>query len=143
VNGFYSVWGVGSLQYSVDQAGISASEWGTWYLNQTGSEVGGSRWRAYGVCSSTLQQPGPPGGMGFNLTTDFSDIPSSTEGEGWWRAQTGEYSPNSDLSGVLPYSLYTGTPTGRVLLYGPTTGGTECVLVGPTLPGDVIPQCGP
>jgi RHS repeat-associated protein len=144
VNGFYSVWGVGSLQYSVDQAGISASEWGTWYLNQTGSEVGGSLWCAYGVCSSTLQQPGATGEMNFNLTTDFSDIPASTQGEGWWRAQTGEYSPGSDYGWMLgtPYSLYTGTPSGRVLTVGPTTGGSECVLVGQTLPGDTIPQCG-
>jgi RHS repeat-associated protein len=145
VNGYYAVWGVGSLQYSLNQAGISASEWGTWYLGQTGSEVGGSLWCAYGVCSSTLQQPGPPTEMHFNLTTDFSDIPSSTQGQGWWRAQTGEFSPYSDYEWMLgtPYSIFTGTPSGRVLLVGPTTGGSECVLLGGALPADTIPGCGP
>jgi RHS repeat-associated protein len=140
VNGYYAEWGVGSLGYNVYQAGISASQWGIWYLQQTGSEAGGSLSCGYGICSSTLQAVGPPGEGFVRLDPSFADIPSGTSGAGWWRATNGE-SPVSDLNLVdiwnmqlgtsLP--LFTGTTSGggRVLLYDPATQGPfECVLVG-------------
>jgi RHS repeat-associated protein len=90
VDGYYAVSGVGSLSYNVDQAGIAAAQWGIWYESQTGSEVGGSLWCAYGVCSSTLQQLGQPGASSVLLDFGFSDIPNGTDPAGWWRAETGE-----------------------------------------------------
>jgi RHS repeat-associated protein len=139
VSGYYATWGVGNLSYSADQAGISASQWGAWYLGQTGSEVGGSRWCGYGICSSTLQEPGAPGASEFTLDFGFTDIPGGTSGQGWWRATNGE-SPGRDLANIdaansqlgTSFPLFTGTTSGggRVLLYGPANGWSECVLVG-------------
>ncbi len=141
MDGYYSLWGVGSLQYNLDQAGISASEWGSWYLQQTGSEVGGDLWCGYGICSSTLGSSGPStqGFVNMNDNGFFQDIPGGTDPGGWWRATNAE-SPPSDIGVVNSwnaqlgetYPLFTGTTSGpgRVLYYGPGSGGQECVLTG-------------
>jgi len=135
---YYANWGPGGIYDSSKQAGIASAQWGAWYLEQTGSEVGGSVWCGE-ICSSTLQQPGEPGAGAVMMEWSFSDIPEGAAGQGWWRATNGE-SPGSDLQNVdnansalgtsLP--LYTGTTSGpgRVLYYGPENGWNECVLVG-------------
>ena len=147
VDGFYTTWGPGSLSFSVNQAGITASEWGAWYLEQTGSEAGGSIWCGYGICSTTISV-GQPNEGGVYYPFDFSDIPGGTNGQGWWRS-TGAEGTSSDLvlvdyaNAALGTSLpqYSGTPTGggRVLYYGPENGWVQCVLVGGVWPyGDAI-----
>jgi len=143
IDGYYAASGVGSLSYNVDQAGIAAAQWGAWYGSQTGSEVGGSLWCAYGVCSSTLQQPGQPGAGLVFLDFGFSDIPDGTDPAGWWRAQSGGYSPtNPDIATInsqnaqfgTSFSLYTGDwgdPGFPVLRYNQgLNSGYECVLAG-------------
>jgi hypothetical protein len=142
IDGYYSNWGPGGIYSSPEQAGIASSEWGASYLQQTGSEVGGSLWCEYGVCSSTLNVGAPGAGLVYmDGSTDFSDVlGGSSNGEGWWRATNGE-SPSQDLSNVnswnsaLGTSLpqYTGTTSGvgRVLVYWPSVyGPDECVLTG-------------
>jgi RHS repeat-associated protein len=139
-SGYFATSGPGGLYYNANQAGIGSSKWGSWYLGQTGSEVGGSIWCAFGICSSTLRA-GEAGAASVNMTSsfDFSDVPGGTSGQGWWRATNGE-SPGSDLANIdnansqlgTSFPLFTGTTSGggRILLYGPANGWNECVLVG-------------
>ena len=148
VNGYYSLWGAGSLAYTQDEAGISAANWGAWYTIQTnGIESGGNIWCGYGVCSSTITGQGY---WGFMMDPNFNDIPNGTQGAAWWHSSVGPYMPGSDMSHVDDwnkemggsYSIYTGTTSGQVLLYGPTTGGGPCVLAGKDLPGgNYDPRC--
>ena len=152
VNGYYAISGVGSLSYTVNQAGIAAARWGIWYESQTGSEVGGSLWCGYGVFSSTLQQPGQPGASSVLLDFGFSDIPNGTDPAGWWRAEAGE-SPSKDLIKIATvnaqfgtsFSLFTGDygdPGSPVLFYNKNVNsGYECVLVGPMPPRGYDAPC--
>jgi len=136
--GYYPVWGPGGIYDSVQQAEIASSEWGTWYLEQTGNEIGGSVGCGSEFCSSTIQ--GGQSGWSFMADLFFRDLPSGMSGEGWWRATNGE-SPSVDLTTIdwanslmgTSFPLYSGTTSGggRVLLYDPATQGPyECVLVG-------------
>jgi len=150
VDGYYATSGPGALYYNASQAGIGSAQWGSWYSREIrGREVGGSIWCGYGICSSTLQGPGNE--WSATIDPNFLDIPGGTEGAGWWRSTVGPYSAPGDLSNAdswnqalrTSYDLYTGTTTGQVLLYGPTTGGVECTLAGPVPSGgDYAPRCG-
>ena len=131
-SGYFADYGPGGLYRSQDEAGIASSEWGSWWSQNNQREVGGSLYYdPAGFYSSTIQEAGTA--ESFMMTTNFTDIPTGASGQGWWRSFVmGENSPQRDLN--LPAgTLYTGTPTGRVLMFGATTGGQECILVGPQL----------
>ena len=141
VNGYYATWGVGSLNYSGQQAGVVASEWGAWFEKQTNRESGGSLWCAYGVCSSTLLGVGDVGEGSVGFGSEFGYHPEGTQLAGWWVGSSGEIprndkavanSYNQSLGTDLPY--YRGTPNidiNRVRVYWPSVyGPNECILVG-------------
>jgi hypothetical protein len=45
-----------------------------------------------------MQAPGEPSGSGFIMGFGFPDIPTGTDGAGWWRVQAGEDFGGSDLN---------------------------------------------
>jgi RHS repeat-associated protein len=151
-DGYFTTWGVGSLAFSTDEAGIAAARWGIWYESQTGSEVGGSLWCAGGVCSSTVQAAGQSNAGSFFLQGDFQDIPDGTNPAGWWRVTSGD-SPSSDLNAVdalnglnnTNYPLYSGDfgdPGAPVLFYKKGFNSSyECVLAGPVPSSGIAGAC--
>jgi RHS repeat-associated protein len=143
--GYYAVWGPGGIYESEDQAGIASARWGSWWAGQNQSEIVGSLYYdpTNGFYSSDILATG--GNMSVWMTPYFSDIPSGTNGVGWWNAMVmGEFSPSSDLEPVdnnPGTALYTGTPYGFVLYFGPGSGGLQCTLVGQPEVAGSPPMC--